>query len=79
MGGGEIKPDSQRVQALQFLPMPTRRKELQVIMRLFAYYAKWIPNYSATIRPLVQTVKLPLDDEARKALNALKNQLARAS
>ena len=27
----------------------------------------------------MQTVKLPLDDEARKALIALKNQLARAS
>ena len=48
-------------------------------MGLFAYYAKWISNYSATIRPLVQTVKLPLDDEAQKALIALKNQLARAS
>ena len=48
-------------------------------MGLFAYYAKWIPNYSATIRPLVQTVKLPLDDEAQKALITFKNQLARAS
>ena len=45
-------------------------------MGLLAYYATWIPNYSATIRPLVQTVKMSLDDEARKALIALKNLLA---
>ena len=59
--------------------MSTTKKELQQIMGLFAYYVKWIPNYSTTIRPLVQTVKLPLDVQAQKALIALKNQLARAS
>ena len=79
VGGGVIKPNPQRVQALQDVQMPTTKKELQRIMGLFAYYAKWIPNYSATIRPLVQTVKLPLDDEAQTALIALKNQLAQAS
>ena len=59
--------------------MPKTKKELQRMMGLFAYYAKWIPYYSATIRPLVQTVKLPLDDEAQKALITLKNLLAQAS
>ena len=79
VGGGVIKPDPQRVKALQDLPTSTTKKELQRIMGLFAYYAKWIPYYSATIRPLTKTEKLPLDDEARQALNTLKDQLARAS
>ena len=41
--GGVIKLNPQRVQALQDLLIPTK-KELQQIMGLFAYYAKWIPN-----------------------------------
>ena len=40
VGGGVIKPDPQRVQALQDLPIPTTKKELQRIMELFTYYAK---------------------------------------
>ena len=72
-GSEVIKPVPQGVQALQDLPMPTTKKELQLLMGLLAFYPKWIPNYSATIRPLVQTVKLPLDVETRKALNTLKD------
>ena len=40
VGGGIIKPDPQRVKALQDLLTPTRKKKLLCIMGLFAYYAK---------------------------------------
>ena len=49
-----IKPDPDRVQSLLDMPILKTSKELQRMVGLFAYYARWIPNYSLKIRPLIK-------------------------
>ena len=46
---------------------------------MFAYYAKWFPQFSDKIRPLADTTSFPLDKEALASFNALKDELARVA
>ena len=46
---------------------------------MFAYYAKWIPNFSDKIRPLTQATTIPLDNAALSAFNILKKELESAT
>ena len=48
-----IKPEPERPRSLLAMRAPTTNKELQRLIRLFAYYARWIPSYSDKIRPLI--------------------------
>ena len=52
---GYIKPDPERVQPLFDLPLPQSNRELQRMIGLFAYYARWIPSYSEKVRPLIKS------------------------
>ena len=79
VGNGIIKPDPERVAALNDLQQPTTKKELQRILGLFSYYSKWVPNYSALIRPLVQTDSFPLSKDALNAFHVMKNKLSQAT
>lgn len=42
----EVKPDPERLKALQELPPLTDQPALQRVLGMFAYYAKWIPEFS---------------------------------
>ena len=79
VGNNKIKPDPDRLQPLQELPPPTSAKSLQRTLGLFAYYAKWIPNFSDKIQPLINTKTFPLNETALTAFNLLKKQLADAT
>ena len=46
---------------------------------MFAYYARWIPQFSDKIRPLADTVSFPLDQKALASFNALKDELSQVS
>ncbi|XP_068211794.1 uncharacterized protein [Palaemon carinicauda] len=70
-----IKPDPDRLRPLQELPPPTNMGSLRRAQGLFAYYAKWIPGFSDTIHPLVNTKTFPLSKPALAAFNSLKKQL----
>ena len=43
---------------------------------MFAYYAKWIPQFSEKFGPLANTTSFPLNKEGLASFNALKNKLA---
>ena len=79
VGNGVIKPNPERVAALNDIQQPTTKKELQRILGLFSYYSKWIPNYSAHIRPLVQSDSFPLSKDALNAFHVMKNKLSQAT
>lgn len=51
---GVIKPDPERLRPLQELPPPTSQGSLKIAMGMFAYYAKWIPDFSTKIQPLAR-------------------------
>ena len=53
IGNGELQPDPERLRPLMEFPEPRSHKALQRCIGLFAYYAKWVSNYSKKIRPLI--------------------------
>jgi hypothetical protein len=68
---GTIRPDPERMQPLRDLPVPHDPESLKRAMGLFSYYAKWVPKFSDTIRPLIDP-EFPLQDAAITAYNNLK-------
>ena len=74
-----IKPDPERLQPLQDYPPPSNVPSLRRALGMFAYYAKWISQFSDKIRPLADTTSFPLDKEALASFNALKDELARVA
>lgn len=77
VGNGKIKPDPERMKPFQELPPPKNMNSLKRIRRMFAYYAKWIPEFSEKIQPLVKVDRFPLEEKALKAFNTLKSELCR--
>lgn len=80
---GTIKPDPQRFEPLLNFPAPSTPKELNRLLGLFAYYAKWIPQCSELTQPLrdareVLTRGKPLPEPAKEAIDKLKLSLANA-
>ena len=79
VGNGVIRPDPERMKPLQNLPPPHNKESLERIRGMFAYYAKWIPDFSDKIQPLVKTTVFPISNEAEEAFRALKEDLCKAS
>ncbi|XP_071814632.1 uncharacterized protein [Apostichopus japonicus] len=69
---GELRPDPERLRPLKELPIPQNLKALRRCMGMFAYYARWIPNFSSKIKPLTESPTFPLGEEAVKAFDRLK-------
>ena len=55
VGGGILKPDPERFKALLDYPIPTTLKQLNSLIGLFAYYAKWILNCTELTLPLTKS------------------------
>ena len=73
-----IKPDPERLKPLVNLQLPTCKSNLQRVVGMFAYYARWIPQFSERIRPLNLAVKsneFPLSEAAAQTLDSLKRTL----
>ena len=59
VGNGLIKPDQERLRPLWSLPPPCNFKSLKRVLGLFAYYAKWIPEFSDKIQRLKRVTSFP--------------------
>ena len=79
VGNGVIAPDEERLRPLQEFPPPKNIQSLRRVVGMFAYYAKWIPNFSDKIRPLVEATNFPLEETALSAFNMLKKELEKAT
>lgn len=79
VSNGVIAPDEKRLRPLQEFPPPQNIQSLRRVVGMFAYYAKWIPNFSDKIRPLVQATNFPLDETPLSAFSMLKKELERAT
>ena len=64
---GKMQPDPSSLQPLLTLQPPSSPKELKRITGLFAYYAKWIKDFSKKARPLQSMSKFPVGNEALEA------------
>ena len=59
VGGGQLRPQQAKVQAIANIPAPTTKKQLQSFLGSTGYYRKFIANYS--------TIAADLSDLTRKA------------
>ena len=78
---GTMKPDTNRVTSLLDFPNPKNLAQLNRLIGLFAYYAKWIPRCSEIILPLTSAREYiqkdkRLSSEAIAAVTRLKSLLA---
>ena len=76
VGNNEIRPDPDRSKALQELPPPQNFKSLQRCLGFFAYYAKWVVNFSDRINKLKSVKKFPLTNVEVDDFNGIKNAIA---
>ena len=79
VGNGVIKPDPERLRPLKELPPPVDSKSLKRVLGLFAYYAKWIYQFSDKIRRLKQMSTFPLGETELTDFENLKQEIAKAS
>ena len=79
VGNNQIRPDPDRLQPLMELPPPSTAKSLQRAMGLFAYYAKWIPNFSDKVARLKEVRVFPLSKEEINDFGQLKKAIAVAA
>ena len=78
ISNGELQPDPERLRPLLEFPEPQTSKALRRCVGLFAYYAKWVPNYSKKIRPLIDCDNFPLSTEALEAFRIIKGDIAQS-
>lgn len=74
-----IKPDPERLQPLIDLPVPSTKRELKRCLGMFAYYARWIKDFSANIAPLSKVESFPLSSNAVSCFENLRKSLFSAS
>ena len=79
IGNGALRPDLERPRPLQELPPPTNVRSHRRALGPFAYYAKWIPNFSEKIQPLSKALTYPLCKEAIDSFNTLKDDMEHAA
>jgi len=61
------------------LPVPQNHRELKRCLGMFAYYARWIKNYSGKVKPLaIKSVAFPLSHDAFAAFEQLRSELLNA-
>ena len=70
---GKLRPDPDRLQGLRDLKVPETPKELERLKGLFAYYAKWVSNFSDKISRL-QKAEFPLSKDCREVISSLKRK-----
>ena len=71
---GRIMPDPDRLRPWKSYHCAIMQS-LKRIVRLFAYYSKWIPRFSDKIAPLVKSQTFPLSDLEKRTFNALKDEI----
>ena len=78
IGKGQICPDPERIRPLTEMRPPQNKKELRRTMGLFSYYAKWVPQFSRRVQPIVNNTTFPMSVEAVKAFNDTKHYISEA-
>lgn len=72
---GEIRPDSDRLEPLRQLLLPSDSASLKRTLGIFSYYSQWIPHFSKKIQPLVASNDFPITQEALNAFNEVKRNI----
>ncbi|XP_063891091.1 uncharacterized protein LOC126054290 isoform X2 [Helicoverpa armigera] len=77
---GEVRPSTDKVDAVIRYPEPRTLKHLHSFVGLTSYFRKYIENYASVAKPLTDLLKknteFIFEDKERKAFETLKNKLA---
>ncbi len=57
LGNGVIKPQVQKVKAIQSCPLPATKKQIRSFLGLVGWYRKFIPHFSTIAAPLTDLIK----------------------
>ena len=79
VGNNVIKPDPERLKPLLEFPPPISLKSLKRVLGLFAYYAKWVPEFSDKISRLKCVTSFPLTSIELADFEKLKKAIAAAA
>ena len=74
-----IKPDPARLQPLTDLPAPHDAASQKRDVGMFAYYSKWIQNFSAKIHPVSRNDTFPMPKETLEQFEMLKADIRAAT
>lgn len=82
VGGGTLKPEPGKVDAIYNWPTPRTKKQVMSFLGTAGYYRKFVPNYSTLAKPLTDLTKKKLPQivnwtaDCERSLSALKSSLA---
>ena len=74
-----IRPDPERFRPLMEIPDPTNLTSQRRVVGMFAYYSKWVKNFSDKIRLLNKNSTFPLPPDVKSAFEYLKHEIKTAS
>ena len=81
VGGGYVKPEINKLEAVENFPVPKTKKEVRSFLGLTGYYRRFIKEYASMAVPLTNLTRKKCPEivvwttECDKAFNALKNML----
>ena len=77
-----IKPDDSKIEAIQVMPCPSTRKELERFLGMTNYLGKFLPNLSDVTAPLRDLLKQDKEwqwiDQHKQAVKELKRMVTEA-
>ena len=80
-GGGHVKPEMNKLEAVENFPVPKTKKEVRSFLGLTGYYRRFVKDYAAMAVPLTNLTRkeypetVVWTEECDKAFNILKNML----
>ncbi|XP_039308185.1 uncharacterized protein LOC120358336 [Solenopsis invicta] len=81
IGENGVRPDPQKISAVQNFPVPKNIKNVRQFLGLAGYYRRFIPNFSKIANPLSNLLKKDVafkwNDTTQEAFNTLKELLCK--
>ena len=57
IGGGEVRPDPEKLSAAKDYPNPISKKQVRAFLRLAGYYCHFVQHFSTIVEPLTELTK----------------------